>query len=437
MSYINRNYDNKENMKAVKLKSLKDKKVFNKEMVYDIAHNNQEKKEIIQAYANINYDSDYLLAQSVIPTSRDTVLKQVVHNFQTNSNIPVLLTVQFVMSLLAGYLLEKQIYAIKDGVSKVYPDIWAVVLAPSGAVKTTSLRIIKDAFGFNPSISSGLESDAAYIEELTEKNFGMLVRDEFGQHLKEVQNGCGPMAKQRDYYLKTYDGENLERKTKKGTITVDKPKIVLLGMTVDETFYKIMTWESLTDGLAQRFNYTVANKDPEKKILDWLDLDETKLSYKLSTHFEEIKNLNLHEQYEITDLAKEIIQSHFKGLFSRYEAIPESFIRRLYWATFKYALVYHILLCKETPMLDDEDINCACNYMSIHVKSLKNLLDGIGFSDIEEDMRMIDNAVTKIRAAGKKVDINAIVRHLLRNHKTKYKEAEKTRKMVSCLYVLD
>lgn len=424
-------------MPKVNLKSLKKNKSFNKEMVYDIAHNNQEQKEILQAYANINYDSDYLLAQAVIPTSRDTVLKQTVKNFQENSNIPVLLTVQFVMSLIAGYLLEKKIYAIKDGYSKVYPDIWAIVLAPSGAVKTTSLRIIKEAFGFNPSISSGLESDAAYIEELKDKNYGMLVRDEFGQHLKEVQNGCGPMAKQRDYYLKTYDGDNLERKTKKGTITVEKPRIVLLGMTVDETFYNIMTWESLTDGLAQRFNYTVANKDPEKKILDWLDLDETKLRHKLPDYFEEIKALELHEQYEITDLAKEIIKSHFKGLFSRYEAIPESFIRRLYWATYKYALIYHILLCKTSQEIDSEDINYACNYMSIHVKSLKNLLDGIGFSDIEEDMKLIDNAVQKLKQAGKRVDINSVVRLLMKNHRTKYKELEKTKRMVSCLFVLE
>lgn len=39
-------------------------------MVYDIAFNDNEKKELIKAYANINYDSDYLLAQSVIPASK-------------------------------------------------------------------------------------------------------------------------------------------------------------------------------------------------------------------------------------------------------------------------------------------------------------------------------------------------------------------------------
>lgn len=421
-------------MPDLKLKNKKENKVFNKQMVYDIAFNDNEKKELIKAYANINYDSDYLLAQSVIPASKETVLRQVVKNFQENSNIPVLLAVQAVMSLLAGYLLEKKVYALK-GDDKFYTDIWAVVLAPSGATKTLTVKTIKDSFQFKPSISSGLESDAAYIEELKEKNFGMLVRDEFGQHLKEVQNGSGPLAKQRDYYLKTYDGDNLERKTKKGTITVENPKIALLGMTVDETFYNIMTWESLTDGLAQRFNYTVAKNDTSKDIIDWLDIDTTKLKYKLPELFNNIKELELQEEYEVSSLAKEIIQSHFKGLFSKFNAIPQSFIRRLYWATYKYSLVYHILLCKTSKTIDEEDINYACNYMSIHIKSLKELLSGIGFVDIEEDIKNIDKAVEKLKSKGKKIEHNSIVRHLLANHKTKYKEAEKTKRMVSCLYV--
>lgn len=423
-------------MPRIKLKNNKENKVFNKQMIYDIAYNNKEKKELIQHYANMNYDSDYLLAQSVIPAGKDTILRQVVKNFTENSNIPVLLAVQAVMSLLAGYLLEKKIYAKKNE-DKFYTDIWAVVLAPSGATKTLTVKTIIESFQFTPSISSGLESDAAYIEELKEKNYGMLVRDEFGQHLKEVQIGSGPLAKQRDYYLKTYDGNKLERKLKKGEIVVESPKIALLGMTVDETFYNIMTWETLTDGLAQRFNYTIAKSDQNKNILDWLDIDTKKLKNKLPELFNEIKELELQDGYDVCSLASEIVKSHFKGLFSKYSAIPESFIRRLNWATYKYALIYHILLCKTSKVIDEEDVNYACNYMSIHIKSLKELLNAMGFSDIDEDIKNIDKAVEKLKTKGKKVEINSIVRHLLANHKTKYKEAEKTKRMVSCLYVND
>ncbi len=301
-------------MPRIKLKNNKENKVFNKQMIYDIAYNNKEKKELIQHYANMNYDSDYLLAQSVIPAGKDTILRQVVKNFTENSNIPVLLAVQAVMSLLAGYLLEKKIYAKKNE-DKFYTDIWAVVLAPSGATKTLTVKTIIESFQFTPSISSGLESDAAYIEELKEKNYGMLVRDEFGQHLKEVQIGSGPLAKQRDYYLKTYDGNKLERKLKKGEIVVESPKIALLGMTVDETFYNIMTWETLTDGLAQRFNYTIAKSDQNKNILDWLDIDTKKLKNKLPELFNEIKELELQDGYDGCSLASEIVKSHFKGLF--------------------------------------------------------------------------------------------------------------------------
>lgn len=413
-----------------------------------------------------------ILINSIIPPE-DNILRKVLKNFDTETDIPLEIPAFYTLAFISGFLLNKKVRLVKNG-QFIYPDLWLIILAPSGSSKTFSANIIETASGIKPNFSSGFASAKSYVFELQVHNFGFLFKDEIGQLFKGIDIQTYLMEL-RDYMLKTKDGKEVLRETSDYKANIQNPHIVFLGSTVSDTFNKVTTIESVLDGFYQRFMFVFAKKDKSKKFIDYLDYNYEKLISGLKEYFDQIKALlpdtdeqeQEQEQKEITidditaeiekvekaetnetekepesdfidytlcDNAVEIIKDEMKAYFGRrYESIPDSFRRRIYFETYKIAIVYHFILLKDNRVIDEIDLRYAAKVAVLHMKYLINVLDLLDFNRVITHINNVDGAVEKLIKQCKPVNINAVTRHLLRNHKTTYSDINETKKIVTAL----
>lgn len=323
-----------------------------------------------------------------------SLIEMVVSEFNQKTNLPLEIPFFVTMSYLSGYLLKKGIYLQTD-VGRVDPDIWTVILAPSGAGKTFTQKKIRDALGemmtdaeFN---GTGIASAAAFIDLLSQHPRGIWVRDEFAQLLKGVSDESGPMAELKDYLLRLYDNDSLERKTKKETVKVDNPAMSILGLTVADTFSNYVTTEMMLDGFAQRFSYVIAQADPNRPFINYpiWKVDTTKWTRK----WEEIEK-NIKPIYYAREDAEEAFIASFQLLYS--EGLPESFYRRILWRANKYAMLYHILIGDDSDQLTTADYGWAARALALHIDDAARLVGDHGLSELERMIQAAERIAHKV-----------------------------------------
>jgi hypothetical protein len=380
-----------------------------------------------------------LLLANVIPNS-DNVLRKIISNFDRETDIPLEMVTFFCLSFIAGFLLQNRARLTK-GSQYIYPDLWTIILASSGKSKTFSSSIIRDASGIIPNFSGGIVSGKAFLFELQENNFGFMFRDEINQLLKGIEDNP-QYADLRDYLLQSYDGIMIDRKTGDYRICIENPRLVICGATVDETFAKGMKLESLLDGFSQRFLYVLATADKRKKFFDYLDYNRGQIIGGLKEYFDSIKEILPEKEpgaefieYQLIPKFLDIIKDELRLAFRKYDKIPESFLRRIYYSIYKYSLIYHFILLKHNNLIDEEDLRYSSKCAILHVKWLKDVLDMLGFDSVNRDIKNIDKAVQKLSDKKVPVNINTITRYLVQNHKTFYGDAESTRRIVTALYI--
>lgn len=154
----------------------------------------------------------------------------------------------------------------------------------------------------------------------------------------------------KEYFLAAYDGRPISRSTKQSTITIAKPRMVVLGYTVDETWSSNVPAESMLDGFAQRFNYVFA-KRRSGELRPLYDLSPWR--NRVRQHCQKLEALPLNDRYFLSDEAIAAYEEAFRRLIGKAGGtLPESFNRRILFTCFRYALLYHVILGKTEPVLD-------------------------------------------------------------------------------------
>lgn len=335
-----------------------------------------------------------------------TILEAILGEFRTKTNIPLEVPFFTVISAISGYLLKKGV-VVKTSTGEIQPDIWTIVLAASGAGKTyTQTQVGKGIditeFEFN---GTGLVSAAAFVQKLESMPRGLWVRDEYARFLNTVEIESGPMAEMKDYLLRLYDNATISRETKKETISVEKPAISILGMTVLDTFGKYVTAESMLDGFAQRFAYVIAKSDPERP---WTNYPLWKVdSNGWAEKWAAIK-VNIKDFYYAEDVMQPAFSQSFQMLFN--EIVPESFYRRLMWKANKYALIYHVLKCDTSDKLTAEDYGWAARLISLHVQDAAYLIGDHNLTALERVLVKAEEIIIKVKATGKTPTARDLVR---------------------------
>lgn len=309
-------------------------------------------------------------------------IEAVISEFRQKTNLPLELPFFVTFAYVSGYLLRRGTHLMTEA-GRVDPDIWLVLLASSGAGKTFVQKQVREALGDVVAEAefpgTGIVSSARFVEKLSEHPRGVWVRDEFAQYLKAISADAGPLADMKDYLLRLYDNDSLERSSLKGTVKAENPALSILGLTVHETFSQHVTAEMMLDGFAQRFAYIIAQADPARHFTDYP-------IWKIDTsawqrRWQEIED-NIRDVYYAPEAtAGEAFRASFKALYN--EGLPESFYRRILWRAHKYALIYHVLTGDPSEELTAVDYGWAARALSLHIDDAAKLIGDHGLGDLE------------------------------------------------------
>ncbi len=316
---------------------------------------------------------------SIMPPG--SLLDQAVNLFERTTDFPLELPAFTVMHMLAAHLLDRGVQIEVAG-TRLRPDLWTTLLAPSGAGKTKTASVLARIMPVR--LFPETTSSARFIEELAVHNRGLWQQDEWGQFLRRIETQTYA-EEMREYLLRAHDGKPLARRTAKGSIEVEEPALVILGTTVFETFTSIVSAESMLDGFMQRFGIVIGDADPARppQRFPIYRTEEPGNLAPLQAAWQAIAALPLHPLYTVTPEGEAAYETGFTHLFEQHHAIPASFFRRVMWRAFKMAAVYHVLLGKADDRIDAEDVGWAMRVAALHLTDARRLLDGYNLSTLE------------------------------------------------------
>lgn len=369
-----------------------------------------ENKEAAQNYAgamNMVSQLDQLSWKgdsAVIPNSP---LWEILEAFKAKTDLPLDLAYHSFMFYLSTYCMELGVEIEVDG-QTVQPALWTVVLAPSGSGKSYSLSRLKKTSPVQATVT-GFASAAKLIEMLSENEQAgrpnAIQVDEWGQVLRLIENPNSPLAEAKQYLLLAYDGDLLERKTKQGTITVNRSFCSFLGLNVDETFIKILSPDSLLDGFAQRFAYVLAEKDPERKFYKYARYNNKSIEEVIAEQWERIKSITIHKTYTYSPEALAAYDLEFEKIgriIDETQEINVSFFRRIMQRTHALALMMHIINEDSSDIITKSDVLWAIRQTRLHIADAAKLI-AMKSPQTNNLMKKVKETAKKLSENGKKV----------------------------------
>ncbi|MHB1697551.1 MAG: DUF3987 domain-containing protein [bacterium] len=328
-----------------------------------------------------------------------SILSNTVAIFKKETDIPLEIPFFTVLSFISAYLTKKQVKIISH-MGNIRPDIWTIILAPSGSSKSTAINNLRDTVGKDVTLIPKSASAAQFVLDLNNYNNGLLIRDEFAQHLWNIKVQTY-LTEQKEYYLLAYDGSPIERRTKSDKTTVLNPCLSILGFNVDETFSKYLTAEDILDGFAQRFSYIIAKADPTRKTIDYPDYNIEAIKSVFVDSWAEFKTITINPEYTISEKGIKVFRDGFRELYKI--EIPNSYYRRALFKSIKYALLYHVILKKDNSVIDEQDLEWALRVVFLHLRDGKELLSEKDISELEKIVRHAEELHKKFERKGKRL----------------------------------
>jgi len=322
--------------------------------------------------------------RGLVATPPGSLLDKVISAFQTASDIPLEIPFFVPLHIISAELLRRGVQIDFSG-QRIRPDLWTIILAESGAGKTFTTSELRNTMEVNPDLLfPQAATTARFVMELAEHNNSLWIRDEILQLLKGM-NTQTYLAEMKDLLLQVYDGDTVSRKTKKDEIVIEKPALTILGLNVYTSFAREMDTTSLLDGFAQRFSYVIGRADPERPGVNYPIYDFRPYRASIKSAWDDlVKALPVNETvYQVADSGLEAFKISFELLMPPKDSkVPMSFFRRIMFRGVRYALLYHLLLNKDTLIIDHQDMAWAGRLMGLHVKDAGALLldtgDGTG-----------------------------------------------------------
>lgn len=368
-----------------------------------------EARETVKGLLSIQPNAGGWQGYAYVPVGSPA--ERIVRAFEQHTDIPLELPFHAFLFYLSGHLMQQGV-RIRFGGRERTPEIWTVVLAPSGCGKSFSAGIIGRASPITadfPECASGAKFLQTMVEHESAGKTMLWLQDEFAQMLKQIETKGSPLCDAKGYLLKAYDGNQIERSTVAGgCLTVEKPCLGILGLNTDEGFFKTISPESLVDGFAQRFGYVLAARDERRPMRDFPIYDEQAIGEAVAGAFGDVCKLPLHPVYDFGTVGKTAFCEAFRELASA-DDVPESFFRRVMFRSIKYALLYHLILGKTTTEIDAEDVGWASRLCRQQLIDAKKMLAG-SLSDLNRMIAAAENVRAKLAANGKPCTARDIVR---------------------------
>ena len=372
----------------------------------------QQAREMIQAMLAIGPSKKTWRGLHLLPPG--SRFERAVMAFQ-DTDIPYEIPYFAILHYVSATLLARKT-KIVGSIGECYPDLWTIVLADSGSGKTFAHSVVEDAAPVKSTIPD-CAGAAAWIAEFANNNFGSWYQDEIAQKIKAIEAPQGPLADMKPYLLNAYSNAKIERVTKGDSVLIETPVLGIFGLNTPESFYKAISAESMLDGFAQRFAIVIAEPDPDRLTIDnpkkYALFNKPALTSASKRFFDTFGKMKLHDQYTFGSEAEEAYREAFAQLMPSNPNL--SFFRRALFRAIKYALVYHVILGKESSELDAEDIGWGARVADLHVADSGKLLrakkpDGSqsGFAKLEEYVTKARAVKTRLESQGKEFNARTL-----------------------------
>lgn len=376
-----------------------------------------EGKETVQAFLSYQGSPDWDGLKVVPPGS---FLEEIIELFRRETDIPLELPLMAALSMVSGYF--NSVGAKYEISGTLYaPKLWSVVLAASGSGKTFATDKVgswlTDAGGNSvvPALQSA-SSAAQFVANIQQVPKGLMVRDEFGQFLNQIQH-LRHMEEIKDILLQAFSGGAILRMTKEAQIIIMDHAFSILGVTVGETFSNQIGAESLVDGFAQRFNFILADRDPTRRTQDYPIYFEDWDSPAIQGRYKRLRAgwLDLLSRSEFEDAtfnfcpqAIDMFKDGFRTLFAEAE-IPASFYRRSMFSAFSYAVVFHAIAGNKGTLIERDSMSLAVRMVALHLDHVRRLLIGYGLSELEKTIQKAEKIRDRLEEQGKPLKARDLV----------------------------
>lgn len=316
---------------------------------------------------------------SVVPPG--TPLFDLLEAFKRHTDLPLCLSMHSFLFYLSTWLLDQKTTVYCEG-QTLTPEIWTIVLAPSGCGKTYSLDRIQPYAPTQATIK-GIKSGAAFFDAMLSneqqgRTHAMLV-DEVGQLIQQIEQKGSPLADLKGYLLDAYGGSSITHTTiKNGERIVNDTTMTFLGLNVDETMWGILSPTSFLDGFCQRFAFVLAERDAERHFTDFPRYNNEQIEAVVAKAWATLTATQPLNQYTYSAEAIAAYDQKFRefGLdIERDGVVNVSFFRRLLQRAHKLALLYHIILGKAaTPEIDVVDVAWAMRLTEWHLRDISKAI---------------------------------------------------------------
>lgn len=407
-----------------KLKNSKQEDLFDYLSQVDCSKKQERIKNTIISMLKVKNYIQEETWRGAIATPPGSFIEVVLNCFNKMTNIPLEIPFFTCISFISSYLLKNGIHINFNG-GEVKPDIWTVILAESGAGKSFSTQTIKSYIEMDNSyLFPDFSSSAKFIENLEKNNNTLYFRDEFGQFLKSLESP--QLLEMKDYFLRLYDNNGISRSTLKSETIIENPSLSILGVTVLETFLSTLGLESLTDGLGQRFNYVIAKKDENRKMIDFPLYETIDFKNNIKESWDKCLQSIKHKEYILSDDARDGFKTSFSFLCTL--ELPESYYRRIMYKGIKYSLIYHVILQKESNVIDAFDMGWAGRICSMHIKDSIELLSGYDKSDLQNLLLKAEEISQEFIRENKRLTARDLIRRI-----SKIKTAQQAKALIDLL----
>lgn len=329
--------------------------------------------------------------RGVVATPPASLLEVVVAEFVRETPVAAELPFMGALCLIAQLLCERGAALVMNDGQRIRPDLYTVLLAGSGEMKTFSLGKLLKAFelgGWQPNKMNDAGSTAGLQEELQKQQGAPAIwmLEEFGQFWKQTKTEVHQATPR--ILLMAYDHATISKQLKNSLVVIKDPCLSLLGVTVTDRIHEILTPEDWGSGLCQRIAFVFAPRDPDPErnpfsrkfaILDGINLE------RIATAFRKANETPVHKEYRLSPDARSGICDAW--VLMGKQGITQDFVRRIEFRIFKYALVYHWLLGKASNQIDREDVNWAFRLAMLHVADLRKILDDKEYADLQDLLR--------------------------------------------------
>lgn len=358
-------------------------------------------KETASVVRAILYAEDRDVWRGVVATPPGTLLEVIVTEFMRHTSVSAELPFMTAISLIAQYMCEKGVTLVMANGQRIIPDLYTVILAPSGELKSFAVSNILKAFemgGWKPNLIMDAGSTAGLIAELSD-NEGKPVfwrLEEFGQFWMQTKTEVH--AGTPRVLLLTYDHADLTKRLKNEAVKIKAPCLSLLGTTVLANLHQQLTKDDWISGLCQRIAFVYCPRDPNRNcfdrkyaILDGLDLK------KIAAEFQAAMETPVHSEYHLLPDARAAIGDAW--VLMGKQGITPDFVRRVEFRVFKYSLVYHWLCGKANNEIDREDVNWSVRLALLHLSDLRMLMDTVEYADLQDLLSRAENLRIKFGSA--------------------------------------